>query len=123
MTRTWLVAVLAALVLIPDPSPAQDYRIYGAERFFQVEWEAGMRAGHPVVSGYLENTFGIAAIRLRLLVESLDQAGQVIERTIDWVPGDVTPGSRYYFEVAVPRAAPAYRVIVLSWDWKHGHGS
>jgi hypothetical protein len=123
MTRTWLVAVLAALVLIPDPSPAQDYRIYGAERFFQVEWEAGMRAGHPVVSGYLENTFGIVAIRLRLLVESLDQSGQVIERTIDWVPGDVTPGSRYYFEVAVPRAAPAYRVIVLSWDWKHGHGS
>ena len=82
-----------------------------------------MRAGHPVVSGYLENTFGIVAIRLRLLVESLDQSGQVIERTIDWVPGDVTPGSRYYFEVAVPRAAPAYRVIVLSWDWKHGHGS
>jgi hypothetical protein len=123
MTRTWLVAVLAALVLIPDPSPAQDYRIYGAERFFQVEWEAGLRAGHPVVSGYLENTFGIVAIRLRLLVESLDQSGQVIERTIDWVPGDVTPGSRYYFEVAVPRAAPAYRVIVLSWDWKHGHGS
>ena len=123
MTRIWLVGVPAALVLIPGPSPAQHYRIYGAEQFFHVEWEAGVRAGCPVVSGHLENTFGIAAIRLRLLVESLDQAGQVIERTIDWVPGDVTPGSRYYFEVAVPRAAPAYRVIVLSWDWKHGHGS
>jgi len=121
MTRTWLVSALAALLLCPAPAPAQEYRIYGAERFFSVEWEAGERAGRPVVSGYLENVFGIPAVRVRLLVESVDAAGTVIERTIDWVPGDVTPGARYYFEVALPRAAPGYRVVVLSWDWKHGH--
>ena len=115
--------MLAALLLgaVPPPAPAQDYRIYGAEQFFAVQWEAGERAGRPVVSGYLVNTFGIPAIRLRLVVESLDAAGQVIDRTIDWVPGDVMPGTRHDFEIAVPRAAPGYRVVVLSWDWKHGH--
>ena len=123
MTRTWLAGVLTVFLLCPAAAPGQEYRIYGAEQFFSVEWEAGERAGRPVVSGHLVNTFGIAAIRVRLLVESVDQAGQVIDRTIDWVPGDLTPGSRYYFEVAMPRAAPGYRVFVLSWDWKHGHGS
>ena len=121
MMRTWLVGTLAALLLGPAPVTAQEYRIYGAERFFSVEWEAGERAGRPVVSGHLVNTFGIPAVRLRLLVESLDAAGQVTERTIDWVPGDVMPGARHDFEIALPRAASGYRVIVLSWDWKHGH--
>ena len=120
MTRTRLVSALAVLLLGPAAAPAQEYRIYGAERVFSVEWEAGARAGRPVVSGHLENLFGIPAMRVRVLVESLDAAGQVIERTIDWVPGDVTPGARHYFEVALPRAAPGYRVVVLSWDWSHG---
>lgn len=79
----WLIGMLAALLLGPAPAPAQDYRIYGAERFFSVEWEAGERAGRPVVSGHLVNTSGIPAGRMRLLVESLDAAGQVVDRTID----------------------------------------
>lgn len=120
MFRRWLVGTLAALVLGPALAPAQEYRIYGAEHFFAVQWEAGERAGRPVVSGHLVNTSGIPAGRMRLLVESLDAAGEVIDRTIDWVPGEVMPGSHHDFEVAVPRAAPGYRVIVLSWDWRRG---
>ena len=50
-----------------------------------------------------------------LLVEHLDASGQVIDRTIDWVPGDVTPGTRHDFEVPLRGAAPGYRVVVLSW--------
>lgn len=117
MAGTLLTLLLGSA---PAPAPAQPYRTYGAEHYFTVQWEAGERAGRPVVSGYLVNTFGIPAGRMRLLVESLDATGQVIDRTIDWVPGEVVPGSRHEFEVAVPRAAPQYRVIVLSWDWRRG---
>lgn len=120
MTRRSLVGALAALLLAPVSVRAQAYRIYGAEQYFTVQWEAGERAGRPVVSGYLVNTSGTPAARMRLLVESLDAAGQVIDRTIDWVPGDITPGTRHDFEVAVPRAAAGYRLIVLSWDWRRG---
>ena len=120
MNRSGLIAALVILLLSPAAAPAQSYRIYGAERFFDLQWQAGERAGRPVVSGYLVNTYGVPALRVRLLVESLDAGGQVLATTIDWVPGDVMPGTRHDFEVAVPPAA-GYRVSVLSWDWKTGH--
>jgi hypothetical protein len=44
----------------------------------------------------------------------------VTATTVGYVSGDVLPGARVYFEVPVARAAPAYRVVVLSWDWKGG---
>ena len=50
-------------------------------------------------------------------------ARAVVDTTIGYMQGDVLPGSRAYFEVRLPRAAAAYRVRVLSWDWKTGPGA
>jgi hypothetical protein len=120
MTRALRVAATLALLLSPAVVHAQAYRIYGSEAFFALDWQADERRGRPVVTGHVVNTLGIAAHNVRLLVESLDAAGQVTGTTIGYVSGDVLPGARMYFEVPVARAAPAYRVVVLSWDWKGG---
>lgn len=120
MTRALTIAAALALMLSPVVAHAQTYRIYGSEAFFAVDWQAGERRGRPVVSGHVVNTYGIVAQQVRVLVESLDAAGQVTATTIGYVSGDVLPGPRVYFEVPVERAAPAYRVVVLSWDWKGG---
>jgi hypothetical protein len=120
MTRAFRIAAAVGLLLSPVVVHAQTYRTYGSEAFFAVDWQAGERRGRPVVSGHVVNTYGIAAHYVRLLVESLDTAGQVTGTTVGYVSGDVLPGARMYFEVPVERAAPAYRVVVLSWDWKGG---
>jgi hypothetical protein len=114
--------MVAALALLSSPAAvhAQTYRTYGSEAYFAIDWQAGERRGRPVVSGHVVNTYGVAAYYVRLLVESLDAAGQVTGTTVGYVSGDVLPGARIYFEVPVARAAPAYRVVVLSWDWKGG---
>jgi hypothetical protein len=54
-------------------------------------------------------------VRGRLLVETLDGAGQVTNQRIAYVPGELGGGGRLYFQV--PTApAPAYRVRVYSYD-------
>lgn len=120
MTPALRAVAALAVLLSPVAVHAQTYRTYGSEAFFSVDWQAGERRGRPVVSGHVVNTYGIAAQYVRVLVESLDAAGQVTATTVGYVSGDVLPGGRVYFEVPVARAAPAYRVVVLSWDWKGG---
>lgn len=95
MSPVLKMVVALAVLLSPVAVHAQTYRTYGSDAFFSVDWQAGERRGRPVVNGHVVNTYGIAAHYVRVLVESLDAAGQ-------------------------ERAAPAYRVVVLSWDWKGG---
>ena len=121
MTQVLRCAAILALLMSPVVAHAQTYRTYGSEAFFAVAWQQGDRRGRPVVSGHVVNTYGIPTHNVRLLVESLDAAGQVTATTIGYISGDVLPGNRVYFEVPVERAAPAHRVVVLSWDWKQGH--
>ena len=120
MNRALTIAAILALLVPSVVAHAQSYRIYGSEAFFALDWQAGERRGRPVVTGHVTNTYGIATQYVRVLVESLDAAGQVTATTVGYVNGDVLPGGRVYFEVPVERAAPAYRVVVLSWDWKGG---
>ena len=120
MTRALTMVATLALLLSSVVVHAQTYRTYGSEAFFAVDWQAGVRRGRPVVSGHVVNTYGLAAQQVRVLVESLDAAGQVTATKVGYVSGDVLPGPRLYFEVPVERAAPAYRVVVLSWDWRRG---
>ena len=113
-----LLSILAA----PAAVTAQSYRVYGAEQFFSVEWAASVARGRPLVSGYVVNKYGLTARQMRVLVESLDASGAVTGATIGYVNADVPPDSRRYFEVPLRVPAASYRVSVLSWDWKMGHG-
>jgi hypothetical protein len=106
-------------VLVPTAGGAQPYRVYGGEQFFTLDWEPGQYCGRATVEGHVANVYGIAADRVRLLVESLDASGQVTATTIGYVNGLVMPGTRVYFDVPVGQQAPSYRVSILSWDWRY----
>ena len=126
--QTWKqrAALFAAALMLTTVSPsiaaAQSYGIYGAERYFTVESEAGARRGRPVVSGYVTNQFGFGARNVRLRVDALDATDAVIGTQVGYVGGDLLPGRRVYFEVAVTEKVAKYRVTVLSFDFFQGRG-
>ncbi|HMH48702.1 MAG TPA: FxLYD domain-containing protein [Candidatus Acidoferrum sp.] len=106
----------------PRAPGAQSYGIYGTDSYFKLEWQPDERRGKPLVNGYVTNQWGISVNRVRLRVEALDAAGNVVATYIGYVVGDVTPGSHVYFEVFVQQKAPNYRVSVLSFNPIDGHG-
>lgn len=120
-----LVALFGALLLagtIVSNVAAQNHGIYGVDRYFSLEWQGEERRGKPIVSGYVTNVWGIGVNNVRLRVEALDGSGGVSGTYIGYVFGDVTPGTRAYFEVPVPQRAANYRVSVLSFDAQQCRG-
>lgn len=115
------LCVLAMLVA----SPSIEARVLeplmgGWERIFTITWEPAEYRGRPAVAGRVTNISPYTVTNIRVLVDSLDSAGQLLAQRIAYVPGDL-PGWGYaYFEVPVAQAAPAYRVRVFSFDWVLG---
>jgi hypothetical protein len=87
----------------------------GSERFFAVTWDAAQRHGRPVVEGYVANTSPYTVGNVRVLVDSIDGAGSVVDQRVSWIPGTLGGHDRLYFEVPVD-AAPRYGVRVFSYD-------
>jgi hypothetical protein len=82
---------------------------------FTITWQPGQYRGQPALEGYVTNVSPYELAYIRLLVETLDGAGQVTNQRIAYVPGELGGGGRLYFQV--PTApAPAYRVRVYSYD-------
>lgn len=135
MARHWAALVLTAWLGLgggvcaaaettrgPAAAPLRPL-VVGWERYFTVEWKTSEVRGRPVVWGYVENAWGTPAIRVQLLVESLDQAGQVVAQRVEWLPDrTLMPGERAYFEVPAPRPAAQYRVSVFAFDWLQEDG-
>ena len=59
---------------------------------------------------------------MRLLVESLDAAGQPIAQEIAYVDSDVPFDGRTYFWVRPKKPGASYRVTVHSGDWTRTGG-
>ena len=91
--------------------------IVGWQQYFRIQWAATPRAGATLVDGYITNTWGFPAQRVRVLVTGLDATGKSIGQVIAWGPNEITPGSRVYFNVSVPSGAASYDVSIFSWDW------
>jgi hypothetical protein len=87
------------------------------ERYFEVSWEPFERRGRPYLSGYVVNKYGVTATRVKLLVESLDSAGQIVAQRVEWFGSTVPVFSRAYFEVPAPQPASTYRVSVFAFDF------
>jgi hypothetical protein len=109
-----LAVVVVLLVALSAPAGAQ-YFGGSDDRHFALDWEPGERRGRSIVVGYVANTSGYIFADVRLRVEALDAAGQVVSTTVGYVIGDLGPSTRRLFEVRVPRAS-TYRVTVLSYD-------
>ena len=92
------------------------------DRYFTLQWQAGDTNGRSDVHGVIFNEFGFGARKVRLLVDSLDAAGAVTDQTLVYVPGDLLPGSRYYFETRIPAPAANYRVLVFQYEWIQAGG-
>jgi hypothetical protein len=115
--------LLAAMSTMAHGAALLTPLVVDGERYFTLEWQAADTNGRSEVHGVIVNEFGFAARKVRLLVDSLDGAGAVTAQTIVYVPFDLTPGSRSYFEARVPMRAASYRVSVFQWEWIQGGGS
>jgi hypothetical protein len=118
MRRMALVVILLAMATLAAPavSPAELRPLMsGWERILALTWGAGQYRGSPVVEGYVENISPYDLTQIRILVESLDQAGTVTAQRVAWVPGDLRGGGHLFFQVPA-QPAPAYRVQVFSYD-------
>ena len=91
----------------------------GIDPRLRLEWEStATKGGRPVISGYIYNDYGRAAMNVRLLAEALDASGQVIDRSIGLVPGIVPVSSRSTFWVPLKMAGNSYRISVTSFEWR-----
>ncbi len=125
-----VVLVLVLAVAVGGCAPAErgslQPLVVGWQQYFRLDWQAGERRGAPVVQGHIFNDAGFAASSIRLLVESLDAAGNVVDQQVAWLgTPELTPGTRAFFEVPLERAAASYRVSVFAFDWlqRGGGGS
>jgi hypothetical protein len=123
---TLLVLMVTALSLGPlgrgDPAAALSAASTADPRI-RLDWQAETGCGgRPVIRGYVYNDYGRPASDVRLLVETLDNSGAVIARTIGFVRGAVLFNDRAYFEVPLKTPGASYRVSVTSLDWKGGGG-
>jgi hypothetical protein len=87
----------------------------GWEQHFSVTWDTIQRRGVAEVEGYVINRSPYRVGRVRVLVDSLDDADRVVDQKVSWVSGELPGDSRLYFDVPVTPAA-RYRVRVFSYD-------
>ena len=124
----WLKTLaLSSLLLSASSAMAQGPArlmplVVEGERYFTLQWQAGDTNGRSDVHGVIFNEFGFPARKIRLLIDSLDASGGVTAQTIAYVPFDLSPGTRTYFEARVPTRAASYRVSVFQREWIQAGG-
>ena len=114
-----MLVSMASIAAPTRPAHAQAVTAQNADRFFRLEYAPGTdRRGRPVVSGYAYlNATGQGAARVRLLVETLDGAGQPVSSQIAYVDTDIQVSGRTYFEARPKTPGANYRVSIYSGDW------
>jgi hypothetical protein len=126
LTRRALLGFLPGLALAGWAGRAQAQSItpQNAPRYFRIESQSGPdRKGRPSVWGYVNlNSLGLGSARVRLLVETLDAAGQPIASEIAYLDTEVNFSGRTYFEVRPKTPGASYRVTIHSGDWTRTGG-
>jgi len=115
MRRVW-TALLAPLLLASTALAGPNYAPGSLDPYFRLEWQVTPAARGPRLEGFVYNKSGLIADRMRLKIDQLDAAGNVVGSTTTWVLGTVPANNRSWFETPVPAAA-GYRVEILSFDW------
>jgi len=114
------LAAIALTLMAATGAVAQDTG-FGAgtpeSRYFRID--ATVTAGRrgPQLEGYVYNVYDAHATRVRLNVEAIDAAGRLIERRVAYVPLDVPPRGRSFFQAPLPAGTTAARVSVLNFEW------
>jgi hypothetical protein len=117
VTRRALLGLLAGLPALGWRRPAQaepGAMTTTTDQYFRVEATPDTdRKGRATVWGYVYSLSGRRGGRPRLLLETLDAAGQPIARQLVYVDEDFASG-RVYWEARPNTPGPAYRVTVQS---------
>jgi hypothetical protein len=110
---------IGVVLFLASPAVGQARELHplmaGWEQHFTVTWEAVQLRGRPTVAGYVDNRSPYRVGNVRVLIDSLDDAGRLADQRVSWVLGELGAGSRLYFEAPVAPAA-RYRVSVFSYD-------
>ena len=101
-----------------DPRPASaQVSVSSEERFFRIEWQIERTADlAPALAGTVSNPYLQTVYRVELVVQVLDEAGQVTHETLGIV-GDVPPGGRSNFRLPLPATGAGFVVTVHSFEF------
>lgn len=108
-----VVGMTAGPVLAETMTPV----VANGDTYFTITWKAEQQGGTPTVTGHIANNYGTSAMKVRLLVDSLDATGKVVAQTLGHLDREVAPGQTANFNVRVPGQATNYRVSVFQFDW------
>jgi hypothetical protein len=115
MTRARLGLIAAAVVVLAVGGLAAAQSPADVAGLLRVEWEAlAEEWTRPRIAGYVHNasTYRIGSVRLR--VQVLDAAEQVVREELAWIYVDVPARGRAYFSIRRP-AGDRYRLAVESF--------
>ena len=120
MSRLFLAlgATLGVVIALPSLDVATVNAQTNAEvaQLLRVEWQPTTETwSRPALTGFVYNdsTFRIGSVRLR--VEALDGANQVLSEALSWAYVDVPARGRGAFRVARPRQGETFRITVESF--------
>ena len=116
------LGILGLLVLTGGcASVPADLQVDQSDAWIRTEWALeAPESGGRRIWGYIYNSRNYYAGQVRLLVEAYDAAGQTVEARYHWLPGNVPPNNRAYFEVRDVPVAERYRVSVPYYAWYDG---
>ena len=85
---------LVLLLAVPGVAAAQELQplMQGWEQHFSVTWDTIQRRGRTEVEGYVNNKSPYRVGRVRVLVDSLDNANSVVDQKVAWVSGESAGG-------------------------------
>ena len=61
------------------------------ERIFKISWQMDEKKGRPVVEGYIVNASPYTIGQVQLLVDALDEHGNIIAQKVSWLPARHRP--------------------------------
>ena len=82
---------LVLLLAAPGVAPARELQplMRGWEQHFSVTWDTIQRHGRLEVEGYVNNRSPYRVGNVRVLVDSLDDAGRIVDQRVSWVLGEL----------------------------------
>jgi hypothetical protein len=109
--------LLGLLVLIWPTSAGSQVHVSAEERFFRIEWQIdAAEAARPAIVGFVSNQYRYPVQRVQVLVQVVDEAGQVIHEMPGTV-GDVPPGGRGGFRLELPDVGARLVVTVQAFEF------
>jgi hypothetical protein len=121
---TALVLIAVALAgcalpsLVTTPGPLQPL-VVGTEQHVTLDWQPPASEVPIVVRGYIINQSPYTFVQIRVLVDALGPAEEILDQRLVWSYGALGTWGRNYFEAPMG-PAHHYRARIFSWDRVEG---